>query len=463
MVCVPRCTTATTRWCSAGRRWSVRRATVVAALVLVVVGLCVGGFLAYIRHGTSADTKVQLLTETALSFMGAGNNDGNDRLHQRSNHQQQMAVVYICLWHCDTSLLALSIKTLRARGGWCGDVYVAVGNSERRALAMHGHLPPRTHFALINNPRRLCTSHRMQTSMCAKRLKPQLFSLVPATVHTLLYIDADVLVSRPLHSLWDLPRAARGAETWHVFPDMLCSDCTHFNTGIMLLHRRQTLPAAVPGPRPAHRGPTASTHECNQATCMRHEQVVAVPGASPSTSPSLHTCLALWLIAMDSGLFSRDQEALDAALGLPLPMLPDSVAEEAQAVLLQRFAQSAPIPCRSHPATGGDSGGGLKCLQSVQAGCRRLLHMLPRRRQRYLDSGMWQPLLAYHEWFVHLLGIKRDRKLWPRVRRFYLDSEQRLLQSPRCPITDYSGDAAAHQHGRTIHCSVSPCGCVQAP
>ena len=66
------------------------------------------------------------------------------------------------------------------------------------------------------------------------------------------------------------------------------------------------------------------------------------------------------------------------------------------------------------------------CVGEARRSCRSLVQQLPRWRQRYIDGGMWQPLLAYHEWFVHLLGIKRFANLWPEVNRFFVDSEAEL-------------------------------------
>ena len=431
-------------------------------VVLLVLALAlaagVGFMLHYLRYQTSDEEKVHLLTETTLKHMG-GREDAHSAATASASARSGVAAVYICIWSCDIRLLALSIKTLRARGGFCGDTFVAVDNSQRRQLSkLNIQLPSNTHLVLVRSPASLCTARSQAMSFCAKRLKPQLFSLVPHNITTLLYIDADVLVSRPLGAL--LRKAGHSNErqhssptrdVWLMFPDMLCSDCNRYNTGIMLLHRARIESHGV------------CSEQCESGAPAQPRAV------------SLHSCLSLWLSAMDTGLFKRDQEALDGVLGVrPFARLltppwarskasknGGAAQQRVEAVAKWLHAAATTVPkaeCTSlsldailHAAnaasTASNAGAGAgagagdvhevmrrvdSCVGEARGSCRSLVQQLPRWRQRYIDGGMWQPLLAYHEWFVHLLGIKRFANLWPEVNRFFVDSEAELLQHPRC-------------------------------
>ena len=153
-------------------------------------------------------------------------------------------------------LLDYAVATVRKVGGWKGDIYVLTDKPDclKRVASEYGV--------------KIVTIPKKGSLMQIKALKPQLLSLIPATVDSVMYLDVDIAVTRSLgyfmrmvgrdllsasvvgdgvHNISSASAVARHSKLsnfdFAAFGDAkghyvgFCAGCEKWHTGVMILRR----------------------------------------------------------------------------------------------------------------------------------------------------------------------------------------------------------------------------------
>lgn len=261
------------------------------------------------------------------------------------------AVVYISMGQMSRqSLLDFSVHSLRQQGAYTGDVYVVTDSPACFVQLRQTESEHKLHFISVPP---------LSSIIKVKALKTQLLSLLPASKKSILYLDVDILVTKPLYSfVQDLQSSLysqivmkqRQASRGQLLPSPnkmkslqaqqavynstatsfayslfdigafydaaghyvgLCSGCDKWHTGVLWFLRKQGDPSSA-GSRVSEEAATASSDKSD-----------AGKGVSDA-SENRPECLTAWESILLSGRFDTDQESLDEAerLGFCSSVLP---------------------------------------------------------------------------------------------------------------------------------------------
>lgn len=150
------------------------------------------------------------------------------------------AFVFICMgsW-TNTTILHNAVSSLRTVGGWEGDVYVITDRQD-------GWPSLRDQYSV-----EVLGVDAVASKLAIHSFKCQMFDLLPPHVHNVLYMDADIVVSRPLVPF--LKYLGRHKEEYPLdnlglFRDSsghffgTCAECDYWHGGVMLSTRNVSEP-----------------------------------------------------------------------------------------------------------------------------------------------------------------------------------------------------------------------------
>ncbi len=148
------------------------------------------------------------------------------------------AFVYISLGAmAKETLTDFSFASLRKVGQWKGGIYVLTDNPScfTSSINTFNVIPVKVSPALAKN------------IMDIKALKTRLFEYLPVEIDTIVYMDVDIVVQRPVaHFLMDVSNSVKKMGNDFdigAFPDAqghymgFCSGCEKWHTGVLLLKR----------------------------------------------------------------------------------------------------------------------------------------------------------------------------------------------------------------------------------
>lgn len=173
------------------------------------------------------------------------------------------AIAFICMgaW-TQTTILHNAVASLRSTGGWRGPVYVLTDRSDGWPSLRDGYNVDVIHV------------DGGGSKLAIHSFKCKMFDVLPSEVGRVLYMDADIIVSRPLTQFFNYlaEHAATHGDAQHMgfFRDSgghfwgFCNECDYWHGGVMLATRTVSEP-----------------------------------------------CLHVWCSAIASGRFPADQPALD--------------------------------------------------------------------------------------------------------------------------------------------------------
>jgi hypothetical protein len=131
-------------------------------------------------------------------------------------------------------VLDLSLRNLREKGGYWGPVYVLTDRPECLSSSMLFRVEV---LRLEEDADGRAGQQRARLTKC------RVLELLPETANSILYLDADILVSGNLGSFWDEMRrswsSADEGAALALFPDSLsytwgeCAGCDAFHTGVI--------------------------------------------------------------------------------------------------------------------------------------------------------------------------------------------------------------------------------------
>lgn len=196
------------------------------------------------------------------------------------------AVVYIAMGKvAKENLVDFSISSVRKIGKWDGDIYILTDS-------------PNCYNSLIEKFKiKTITVPSMKNIIEIKSLKTKLFQYLPESIHSVLYLDADILVAKQIkyflrdlmlqllyhtNSLLKINDKALNYTNIAMFPDSkghyvgFCSGCDKWHTGIIWMRNLPNAPI--------------DNNIYNDVT----EQ-----------------CLNQWNYALNSGSFQTDQRSID--------------------------------------------------------------------------------------------------------------------------------------------------------
>ena len=141
------------------------------------------------------------------------------------------AFVFICMgsW-TNTTILHNAIASLRSTGGWEGEVYVITDRQD-------GWPSLRDRFSV-----EVIGVDAVGSKLAIHSFKCKMFDVLPDHVHNVLYMDADIVVSRPVTPFLRYLGKNKAAHPHHdmgLFRDSnghffgTCAECDYWHGGVM--------------------------------------------------------------------------------------------------------------------------------------------------------------------------------------------------------------------------------------
>lgn len=151
------------------------------------------------------------------------------------------AVAFICMgFWTQTTILDHAIASLRETGRWSGPIYVITDRDDGWPSLRDGYGATIVHV------------EAQASKLAIHSFKCKMFEVLPAAVRRVLYMDADIVVSRPLVDFFtylDVDLSSHGSEhNMGFFRDSgshfwgFCTDCDYWHGGVMLATREQSEP-----------------------------------------------------------------------------------------------------------------------------------------------------------------------------------------------------------------------------